>query len=74
MSIRIPPRWNQRDSDGRRHRDTESGARVDESGRTVGWSFPERLPENPDERRIRNRLIVLAAALPIVQVLRWLFG
>jgi hypothetical protein len=31
------------------------------------------LPEDPHERRIRNRLIVLAAALPIVQLVRWLF-
>ena len=32
------------------------------------------LPEDPHERRrIRSRLIVLAAALPIVQLLRWLF-
>jgi hypothetical protein len=31
------------------------------------------LPEDPHERRrIRNRLM-LAAALPIVQLLRWLF-
>lgn len=36
----------------------------------AGWS----LPEDPHERRrIRNRLIVLAAAMPIVQLLRWLF-
>ena len=46
------------------------GDHIDES-RTGGWS----LPENPhDRRRIRNRLIVLAAAVPIVQLLRWLFG
>jgi hypothetical protein len=34
------------------------------------WS----LPEDPDERRrTKNRLIMLAAALPIVQLMRWLF-
>ena len=43
---------------------------IDESRRAVGSS----LPGDPYERlRIRNRLIGLAAILPIVQLLRWLF-
>ena len=45
--------------------------RVDESSWTTEWS----LAEEPRERRhVRNRLIVLAAAMPIVQLLRWLFS
>jgi hypothetical protein len=64
MSLRIPPRWNRRDNDATRRRDTELRELIDE------WS----LPEDPDERRrIKNRLIMLAAALPIVQLMRWLF-
>ncbi|HEX2458930.1 MAG TPA: hypothetical protein VHJ58_02185 [Vicinamibacterales bacterium] len=70
MSIRVPPRWNQRPVEGRQRRDTDAEDRIDEDRRIAGWS----LPEDPRERRrIRNRLIVLAAALPIVQLLRWLF-
>ena len=70
MSIRIPLRWHRRDIDGRQRRRTEQRDRIDKSTGTRGWS----LPEDPHERRrIRTRLIVLAAALPIVQFLRWLF-
>jgi hypothetical protein len=70
MSIRVPPRWNQRPVEGRQRRDTDAEDGIDEDRRIAGWS----LPEDPCERRrIRNRLIVLAAALPIVQLLRWLF-
>jgi hypothetical protein len=70
MSIRVPPRWEERHIEGRQRRDTDAGDRIDENRRTAGWS----LPEDPRERRhIRNRLIMLAAAMPIVQLLRWLF-
>jgi hypothetical protein len=68
MSSR-PPGWNPRDIDRRPSRYLEPRDRIDDSERT-GWS----LPADPHERRrIRNRLIVLAAAIPIVQLLRWLF-
>jgi hypothetical protein len=70
MSILIPLRWNQRDIDGWQRRETLPGDRADESRQRADWS----LPEDPHEqRRIRNRLIVLAAAMPIAQLLRWLF-
>jgi hypothetical protein len=36
----------------------------------MSMSFPE---DRHEQRRIRNRLIVLAAAMPIVKLLRWLF-
>jgi hypothetical protein len=36
----------------------------------ASWSLPEDFHER---RRIRNRLIVLAAAIPIARLLRWLF-
>ena len=68
MSSR-PPGWNHKDIDGRPSRYQEPRDRIDDSGQTR-WS----LPADPHERRrIRNRLIVLAAAVPIVQLLRWLF-
>lgn len=71
MSIGIPPRWSQRDIYRTRHPDTGLGDRMDKSKQLEGWS----LPEDPHERRrVRNRLIVLAAAIPIVQLFRWLFG
>ena len=70
VSTCIPPEWNQRAIESRHRRDAEPGDGVDQSGRTAGGS----LPEDPHEqRRIRNRLIVLAAAMPVAQLLRWLF-
>ena len=54
------------DENGRERR---SADRTDESGR-VDWS----LPDDPrEQRRVRNRLIVLALAVPIAQILRYLF-
>lgn len=70
MSIRMLPRSDQKDVDGRQRRDTEPVDPIDEPRRTASWSFPE---DQHERRRIRNRLIVLAAAVPIVQLLRWLF-
>jgi hypothetical protein len=69
MSIRMLPRSDQKDVDGRQRRDTEPADRIDEPRRTASWSFEDQ----HERRRIRNRLIVLAAAVPIVQLLRWLF-
>lgn len=70
MSMRVLSRWDEQDVDGRHCRDTEPVDPIDESRRTASWSFPE---DPHERRRIRNRLIVLAAAVPIVQLLRWLF-
>jgi hypothetical protein len=69
MSPVISSRRNQADIDRRRRRNTEPD-HIHESNRTAGWLLPE---DRHDRRRNRNRLMVLAAALPIVQFLRWLF-
>jgi hypothetical protein len=66
---RPAPQWNQRHVEDRQRR-THQEDPIDENRRIAGWSLPEDLHER---RRIRNRLIVLAAAMPIVQLLRWLF-
>ena len=70
MKIRIPLRVESKNKDNGQRRDTEPRDWIDASRRMSGWS----LPEDPHERRrIRNGLIVLAAVMPIVQLLQWLF-
>ena len=50
-------------------RERWSADRTDESGRVESS-----LPDNPrEQRRVRNRLIVLALAVPIAQILWHLF-
>jgi hypothetical protein len=71
MAIRSASPWNQRDLEGRRRRPSHQEDPIDENRPMAGWSLPE---DSHERRRIRNRLIVLAAAIPIVQLLRWLFG
>jgi hypothetical protein len=69
MKIRIPLRVESKNKVNGQRRDTEPGW-IDASRRLSGWS----LPEDPHERRrIRNGLIVLAAVMPIVQLIQWLF-
>jgi hypothetical protein len=58
------------DFDGCDSEGTRPPDRVGESSLTADWS----LPQNPHElRRVRNRLIALALAIPIVELLRLLF-
>lgn len=50
-------------------RERRSADRIDEPGRVESSS-----PDDPrEQRRVRNRLIVLALAVPIAQILWYLF-
>jgi hypothetical protein len=70
MSTRYRPQWIEQHIDGGEGEATRSGDRIGESKRAE-WSIPN---DPREQRRIRNRLIALAVALPIARLLRLLFG
>ena len=69
MSTRVRPRWIEPGIDGSESEGTRPGGRIGES-RRAEWSIPD---DPREQRRVRNRLIALAVALPIAQLLRLLF-
>ena len=70
MSTRIRPRWIESDIDGSESEGTRPGDRIGESMRAE-WPIPD---DPREQRRVRNRLIALALAVSIAQLLRLLFG